>query len=193
MNINELYKTLEKSDVSLIGYTFKTEIIKDEFISTLPHVSVGRINSSFSIKQYIRDYKINKILDNNSSYEDFKWIVIDINDIEPDKTLNRINGLSDIVERLRYELFDQNLRFKLLITSPMYKSNEKLDINNFSGGNRPLYMADFAFVFMENNLLSSKKTINIIKNRFGYSKETKVDISNLKNYNYICNKELIIS
>lgn len=191
MNVSELYKTLEKSDFSLIGYTFKTEIIKDEFISTLPHVSVGRINSSFSIKQYIRDYKINKILDNNSSYEEFKWIVIDTNDIEPDKTLNRINSLSDILERLRYELFDQNLRFKLLITSPMYKLNDKLHINNFSGGNRPLYMVDFAFVVMEKNLLSSKKTINIIKNRFGYSKETKVDISNLKNYNYICNKELI--
>lgn len=190
MNVGELYKTLEKSDVSLIGYTFKSERIKDEFISTLPHVSVGRINSSFSIKQYIRDYKINKILDNNSSYEDFKWIVIDTNDIEVYKSHNT-NTISEIIRRLRYETFNQKLKVKLLITSPMYKTSEKLDIKNFTGGNGPLYMADFAFVVMEKNLLSSKKTIDIIKNRFEYSKETKVDISNLKNYNYICNKELI--
>lgn len=190
MNVSELYKTLEKSDVSLIGYTFKSERIKDEFISTLPHVSVGRINSSFSIKQYIRDYKINKILDNNSSYEDFKWIVIDTNDIEVYKSHNT-NTISEIIRRLRYETFNQKLKVKLLITSPMYKTSEKLDIKNFTGGNGPLYMADFSFFVMEKNLLSSKKTIDIIKNRFGYSKETKVDISNLKNYNYICNKELI--
>lgn len=217
MNVDYLYKTLEKSDVSLIGYTFKTERIKDEFISKLPHINVGRINSSFSIRQYIRDYKINQILDNSSSYSDFNWIVIDINDIEVDKSysdnlkaLNRANSISKMIERLKSELFefqinykkdefgldfddfkshiqeDERLKFKLLITSPMYKSSEKLDLNNFSGGSKPLYMADFAFV-----ILDKPRMVNIIKNRFDYLKETKIDISNIENYNYICNKELV--
>ena len=47
-NINDIYRTLEQSDVSLIGYTSKSERIKDEFISKLPHINVGEINSSFS-------------------------------------------------------------------------------------------------------------------------------------------------
>lgn len=219
-DINDIYRTLEQSDVSLIGYTFKSERIKDEFISKLPHINVGEINSSFSIRQFIRDYKIAKILDDSSSYKEFNWIVVDINDIEVDKsynsnlnTLNRASSISKIIERLRSELFEfqiekedelgldfddfeshvqkeQKLRFKLLITSPMYKSNEKLDINNFTGGSRPLYMADFAFVILDQKFLSSKKEVDIVKNRFGYSEETKVDISNIENYNYICNKEL---
>ena len=223
-DINDIYRPLEQSDVSLIGYTFKSERIKDEFISKLPHINVGEINSSFSIRQFIRDYKISQILDDSYSYKEFNWIVVDINDIEVDKSynsnlntlnraINRASSISKIIERLRSELFEfqiekedelgldfddfeshvqkeQKLRFKLLITSPMYKSNEKLDINNFTGGSRPLYMADFAFVILDQNFFSSKKEVNIVKNRFGYSEENKVDISNIENYNYICNKEL---
>lgn len=90
-DINDIYRTLEKSDVSLIGYTFKSERIKDEFISKLPHINVGEINSSFSIRQFIRDYKISQILDDSSSYKEFNWIVVDINDIEVDKSLLRRN------------------------------------------------------------------------------------------------------
>lgn len=224
MNIDYLYQTLEQSDVSLIGYTFNSERIKDEFISKLPHINVGRINSSFSIRQFIRDYKIGQILDDSYSYSDFNWIVIDINDIEIDKsynsyflnTLNRTSSISKIIERLRYELFEfqiekedelgldfddfeshvqkeQKLRFKLLITSPMYNSNKKL---NFKGGIKPLYiyMADFAFSILDplRPLLGdSKKVASIIKNRFGYSEKNEIDISGIENYNYICNKELI--
>lgn len=222
-NINDIYRTLEQSDVSLIGYTSKSERIKDEFISKLPHINVGEINSSFSIRQFIRDYKIGQILDDSSSYKEFNWIVVDINDIEVDKSYNSdLNTFNRIIERLRSELFEfkiekedelgldfddfeshvqkeQKLRFKLLIASPMYSSNEKLDINNFKGGSRPLYMAklrycrifDFAFVILDQKFLSGKKEVNIIKNRFGYSEKNEIDISGIENYNYICNKELV--
>lgn len=202
-NINDIYRTLEQSDVSLIGYTSKSERIKDEFISKLPHINVGEINSSFSIRQFVRDYKIGQILDDSSSYKEFNWIVVDINDIEVDNS--DLNTFNRIIERLRSELFEFQIekedelgldfddfeRFKLLITSPMYRSNEKLDINNFKGGSRPLYMADFAFVILDQKFLSGKKEVNIIKNRFGYSEKNEIDISGIENYNYICNKELV--
>ena len=139
-NINDIYRTLEQSDVSLIGYTSKSERIKDEFISKLPHINVGEINSSFSIRQFVRDYKIGQILDDSSSYKEFNWIVVDINDIEVDNS--DLNTFNRIIERLRSELFEFQIekedelgldfddfeRFKLLITSPMYRSNEKLDM-----------------------------------------------------------------
>lgn len=209
MNIDYLYKVLEKSDVSLIGYSFKVEKIKDEFISKLPHINVGRINSSFSIRQYIRDYKISQVLDLNSSYKEFNWLVIDINDIEVSSDFSRHDVIYNFLDRLRSELFEfhiekeddlgldfddvsshlqkeDRIKFKLLITSPMYRSSKDFDINNFRGGNKPLYMSDFAFVIKEPSLFLSSSSIIIVKNRHDYLENNEINISELKNYHYLC-------
>jgi hypothetical protein len=193
MNIDYLYKTLEKSDVSLIGYSFKVEKIKDEFISKLPHINVGGINSSFSIKKFIRDYKISQVLDLDSSYKDFNWLVIDINDIGFSPNFSRYNFISDFLNRLRSELFElqatkghlpkeDRIKLKLLITSPMYKSSEISPKDfNFSGA---LYISDFAFVIKEPSLSLSSSSIVIVKDRNGYLESNEISISELKNYHY---------
>lgn len=194
-NIEYIYQQLEKSDVSLIGYTFKSERIKYEFISKLPHVNVdllqpqrGEINSSFSIRQYLRDHKINQVLDDQTySNKEFNWIVIDTNSILLDKLEpTRANRIYEFVSKLRSEALEFQDKLRILITSPMYKSNKKLDINNFRGGSRPLYLADFAFV-----ILDKDKKVNIIKNRYDHLKEYELDISGLEKYDYICEKELL--
>ncbi len=48
-SIEYLYDLVDKSDVSVLGYTYKSERIKDEFISRLPHLKIGEVDTSFSL------------------------------------------------------------------------------------------------------------------------------------------------
>ena len=48
--IDELFDLVKQSDMTLIGYTFQDERIKDELISNLNYIDVGKIDSSFSLR-----------------------------------------------------------------------------------------------------------------------------------------------
>jgi hypothetical protein len=64
--LNDLFDLVKQSDVTLIGYTFRDERIKDELISNFNYIDVGQIDSSFSLKSFLRDLKLNSILENDS-------------------------------------------------------------------------------------------------------------------------------
>lgn len=150
---------IEKSDITLIGYTFKVEKIKDEFISKLPCIKLGKINSSFSIKSYLRDIKLNQILD-GVGY--FKYLVIDVSDIittgSVDILIEKTKVIKNIIDTIKIDMYKSypksddlgyddpdshtpiefEIPYKLIIASPLYKSILSLDssdlINNFMGG-----------------------------------------------------------
>ena len=63
LSYKDLLNLIKESDFTLVGYTFKSERIKDEFISNFSYIEIEEIDSSFSFKQFIRDYKI-KIIKN---------------------------------------------------------------------------------------------------------------------------------
>ena len=81
MEIDYLFDLLKQSDISLLGYTFKQERLKDEIISKLPHVVIPEIDSSFSFKSFLRDLKIDSILETGYSVRNPEYIVLDLNDI----------------------------------------------------------------------------------------------------------------
>jgi hypothetical protein len=58
-----LFELIRKSDVTTIGYTFQNERIKDELISNFNYIDVGQINSSFSLRSFLRDLKLKSILE----------------------------------------------------------------------------------------------------------------------------------
>ena len=62
-DISYFFNILEKSDISLLGYTFKNERIKDEIISKIPHVEIKEIDSSFSFRSYLRNEKLNHLFE----------------------------------------------------------------------------------------------------------------------------------
>lgn len=141
-DINYIYELISKSNVTLIGYTYKVERIKDEFISKLPCFKLGEISSSFSFKSYMRDIKLNQILE-DVNY--FKYIVLDIGDIKVDKDpIYRVKMIKKIVSNIREDMYkiytDDDLDkkfeppYRLIITTTMYKSPTEYDINNFTGG-----------------------------------------------------------
>ncbi len=192
-DINYLYDLLEKSDVSLLGYRFKQERIKDEIISKLPHMVVPEIDSSFSFKSFLRDLKLKSILETEESVETPEYLILDLNNIrfKNDVLGSRQIQIGNIFNNIRQDLYSnfsggypQTPTYKLLMLTPLYSSGKNVDdssITNFSGGSRPIYMSDITIVMQE-------KSMKVIKNRFG---EDDIDISydKLKDYNYICNYE----
>ena len=196
-NIEYFFELIQKSDISLLGYRFKQERLKDEIISKLPHLVVPEIDSSFSFKSFLRDLKLQSILETGYSVNNPEYLVLDLNNISIDsfkwKDLGgRQNQIGNIINKIRQDLYSnfssgypQIPPYKLLILTSLYSSGMKnvddANITNFTGGNKPIYVSDVAIVMEE-------ESMKVIKNRFD---DNNIDISynKLKDYNYICNYE----
>jgi len=197
--IEYFFELIQKSNVSLLGYRFKQERLKDEFISKLPHLVVPEINSSFSFKSFLRDLKLQSILETGETVNNPEYLVLDLNNISIDnfkwKDLGgRQNQIGNILNKIREDMYSnysgvypQTPPYKLLILTSLYSSGLKnvddVNITNFSGGSQPIYMSDVAIVMQE-------ESMKVIKNRFGENgDDILVSFDKLKDYNYICNYE----
>lgn len=192
-DISYIFDLLKKSDVSLLGYRFKQERIKDEIISKLPHLVVPEIDSSFSFKSFLRDLKLESILENGESVKRPEYLVLDLNDIrfKSDDLGSRQKQIGNIIQNIRQDLYSnfsigypQTPPYKLLILTSLYSSGKNIDdnsITNFSGGSQPIYMSDVVIVMGE-------ESMKVIKNRFDHN-DIDVSYNKLKDYNYICNYE----
>jgi hypothetical protein len=189
-NIEYFFELIQKSDISLLGYRFKQERLKDEIISKLPHLVVPEIDSSFSFKSFLRDLKLQSILETGDSVNNPEYLVLDLNNISIDsfkwKDLGgRQNQIANILNKIREDMFHpETIHYKLLILTSLYSSGKNVDdasITNFKGGSKPIYVSDVAIVMEE-------ESMKVIKNRFD---DNNIDISynKLKDYNYICNYE----
>jgi hypothetical protein len=192
-NIEYFFELIQKSDISLLGYRFKQERIKDEIISKLPHLVVPEIDSSFSFKSFLRDLKLQSILETGNAVNNPEYLVLDLNDIRfnSDDLGGRQNQIGNIIDKIREDLYSnysgvypQTPPYKLLILTSLYSSGKNFDdasITNFKGGSKPIYVSDVAIVMEE-------ESMKVIKNRFD---DNNIDISynKLKDYNYICNYE----
>ena len=180
-----------------MGYRFKQERLKDEIISKLPHLVVPEINSSFSFKSFLRDLKLQSILETGYSVNNPEYLVLDLNNISIDsfkwKDLGgRQNQIGNIINKIRQDLYSnfssgypQTPPYKLLMLTSLYSSGMKnvddANITNFSGGSQPIYMSDVTIVMQD-------ESMKIIKNRFDHN-DIDVSYDKLKDYNYICNYE----
>jgi len=192
-NIEYFFELIQKSDISLLGYRFKQERLKDEIISKLPHLVVPEIDSSFSFKSFLRDLKIKSILEMGDTVNNPEYLVLDLNEIrfKSDYLGDRQNQIGNIINKIREDLYSnysdvypQKPPYKLLILTSLYSSGKNVDdasITNFKGGSKPIYVSDVVIVMEE-------ESMKVIKNRFD---DNNIDISynKLKDYNYICNYE----
>jgi|688.fasta_scaffold12615_11 hypothetical protein len=192
-NIEYFFELIQKSDISLLGYRFKQERLKDEIISKLPHLVVPEIDSSFSFKSFLRDLKLQSILETGNTVNNPEYLVLDLNEIifKSDDLGGRQNQIGNIINKIREDLYSnysdvypQTPPYKLLMLTSLYSSVKNVDdasITNFKGGSKPIYVSDVAIVMEE-------ESMKVIKNRFD---DNNIDISynKLKDYNYICNYE----
>lgn len=157
MDTETLYEMINQSDLTLIGYTYKDERIKDALLSQIKPIQVGKVKASFSIRQHIRDIKIDEVLSTSPFYNG-KLIHIDLNDIEFDGgenySLKRARSLRSFILELREQCI--NIGYKALYQT---MSNDT-KIHNFMGGSSPMYASDLIIKFESGDL-------KIIKNRYG--------------------------
>ena len=188
-DIDYLFDLLKKSDFSLLGYRFKQERLKDEIISKLPHRVVPEIDSSFSFKSFLRDLRLESILETGESVDIPEYLVLDLNEIrfKSDGLGSRQNQIGTILYKIREDLYSvpEKPPYKLLMLTSLYSSGMKnvddVNITNFSGGSQPIYMSDVTIVMQD-------ESMKIIKNRFDRN-DIDVSYHKLKDYNYICNYE----
>jgi hypothetical protein len=194
-NIEYFFELIQKSDISLLGYRFKQERLKDEIISKLPHLVVPEIDSSFSFKSFLRDLKLQSILETGNTVNNPEYLVLDLNDIRfnSDDLGGRQNQIGNIIGKIREDLYSnysgvypQTPPYKLLILTSLYSSGKSVDdasITNFKGGSKPIYASDVAIIMQD-------ESMKVIKNRFGENgDDILVSFDKLKDYNYICNYE----
>ena len=186
-NIEYFFELIQKSDISLLGYRFKQERLKDEIISKLPHLVVPEINSSFSFKSFLRDLKLQSILETGDTVNNPEYLVLDLNNIrfKSGDLGGRQIQIGNILNKMREDMYSgPELPYKLLILTSLYSSGKNSDdnsITNFSGGSQPIYMSDVVIIIQD-------ESMKVLKNRFD---DNNIDISynKLKDYNYICNYE----
>jgi hypothetical protein len=192
-DISYFFNILEKSDISLLGYSFKNERVKDEIISKIPHVEIEEIDSSFSFKTYLRDEKLKYLFDGpgKSDSKVPKWFVLDINNICPGRSQDLDFGMKpklirSILEGIRSdmysEIYPQKPFYRLLITCPLQRTSSDFDIHSFSSGSTPLYISDFVCAIADNS-----NCLQVMKNR--HDNDKKISLGGLKDYTYICNYE----
>ena len=179
--LNYLFNQIEKSKITLIGYSSNGEAYKDEFISKLPVYKLSNfdIDPFSSIKSFIRDQKIDFVLNvGDLTFDKNAYILIDINDIKKDEV-----GILSIGRKIKNILTSAlQSDLNILITSPTYIG--AFDNINFSGGHAPLYMSSLA--------ISIDEKVTIVKNRNDMEGEFDIKLMDLENYTYICNYETSI-
>ena len=188
-DINYFFNILEKSDISLLGYSFKNERVKDEIISKIPHVEIKEIDSSFSFKNYLRDEKL-KYLFEGSDMSDIKvpkWFVLDINNITSKLLIKKVKLIKEVLNNIRRYMYSDTYGiedpfYKLLITCTLQKTTSDFGIHSFIGGNTPIYISDFVCAINDNN------NLNVLKNRHD-DNDKKISLGGLKDYTYIYNYE----
>ena len=186
--INKIFEYLKESNLTMIGYKYQDERIKDELISKLPHIEIFEFDSSFSVmsalKRTIREKKIDSVLD-GEYFSNTNFLVVDLGNFNMSKsedTFGRSRHISEFIGQMRKEVMET--KYSLIILSPVNStmgSTLGKSIPSFSGGDRSIYMADMAYVI-------EGKTVKIIKNRFDGDNIT-ISLDNLKDYKYICSYE----
>lgn len=168
-DIKDLFDLVKQSEMTLIGYTFKNERIKDELISNFNYIEIEKIDSSFNFKSFIRDIKLGSLFKDSKNSE---YILIDINNIKYDSVdiRDRHRQIRTALIKIKEEIYPEFSssypsipKYKIIVTSPLYKSSinsESGDINNFIEGSQQFYMCELAII------VDSDK-IKVIKNRYG--------------------------
>lgn len=153
----ELFNLIDQSKLTLIGYTFHDERIKNELISNFNYVEIEEINSSsFNIKSFLRNLKLDQILNGQKVFD---YILLDLINIRTPLDHNpfwsKPHFIRQVLETLR-----ENTKYKIIISSPLNRDMKGDDMTSFVGGSGPVYISDLVVTLKGN-------TARVTKNRFG--------------------------
>lgn len=161
---NSLVNLINKSKITTIGYSIKDELIKDELISNFNCIEIREISSSFSFKSFLRNQKLNHILD-DIDYS--KYILLDIDKIEPPydggpQKWDKLSFINTLLKNLKLSILDTD--YKIILTSTLYESGTKngKNIQSLSSGDYPTFVSNLVLVI-------EKYIAKVIKSREVFS------------------------
>jgi hypothetical protein len=160
-NVDDLIALVNKSPITFIASPHG-EKWSDEFLLNFNYLKIDNLNSSFCFKEFVRNVKIENLLENRSQPNFF---LIDIDDIpfDGESLGDQWRQITLILTKLEdgiYESgknFPNNPEFRILITCSTYDSIR--EDNHYVSGNKALYMSDLAIVFHQH-------VAKVVKSRF---------------------------
>jgi len=172
---NSLVNLINKSKITTIGYNFKDELIKDELISNFNCIEIKEINSSFSFKSFLRNQKLNHILD-DIDYS--KYILLDIDKIEPPydggpQKWDKLSFINNFLKNLRSSILDTD--YKIILTF-LYKSGTLKNgkyIQSLSSGDYPTIVSDLVLA-IENDIAKVIKSREVFSDDYYYIYEKQI-------------------
>jgi hypothetical protein len=218
-DLDYLFNLLEKSSITVIGYSSDNKYIKETILSKLDVYKIGRINAdNFNSKQILRDAKLSSLF---GEINTTRYYHLDVSEIiiSKDNSISLSEIASKIIQDIRSEIWNMYNKysineeselgldfddfenheqcemippFRLIVTSPTYKSLDSVREYSIRGGDRIIYSADLFMLIkdktLKDKLFNKDVSLKIIKNRFNYG-DNDINLKDLNNYNYICNYE----
>jgi len=179
MQIEDLFGWMDLSRFTVIGYDFRSEMIKDELMSKLPSLKLEIVDSSFSLRSEIvretRERKADFLLD-GKEYEIPRFAVIDM-------TAFRLN-MDNYAQMSR---FSERIRQEATEISSTGDGSDSISI----GPNQLMYVADLAIsITGDKEYRTRSSRIKVLKNRYSHhDQKMNVSLEEAKDFKYISTHE----
>src|ERR1035437_4856173 len=120
LKMSSIEDSILKSNLTCIGYTpGKSESMVDLFLSKFKPYKISNITLPLSILPYMRDIKLESILDGSNKFNPF--ILFDIHDIDtPPDAISR----SRVIKRMCLRSDSFKFGYKSVVISSLYRTTE---------------------------------------------------------------------
>jgi len=190
MQIEDLFGWMDLSRFTVIGYDFKSEMIKDELMSKLPSLKLEIVDSSFSLRSEIvretRERKADFLLD-GKEYEIPRFAVIDMTAFR--LNMDNYAQMSRFAERIRQEATEMDM--PAIVIKPVNSSPGDGSDSISIGPNQLMYVADLAIsITGDKEYRTRSSRIKVLKNRYSHhDQKMNVSLEEAKDFKYISTHE----
>jgi hypothetical protein len=151
--MEEIYEFISKSNITTLGYSYSYERKKDDFLSNIPHYKIENYNPYEKLTSYIRDQKINSILNETNDPSKHKTIVLDLGNLFIKGGDRKFIVVRRMVEYLRNFSIENGIN--IIITVPTYT---RITDDSIGVDSSLMYAADF--------VLTISGKLKVLKNRY---------------------------
>ena len=190
MQIEDLFGWMDLSRFTVIGYDFRSEMIKDELMSKLPSLKLEIVDSSFSLRAEIvretRERKADFLLE-GKEYDIPRFVVIDMTAFR--LNMDNYAQMSRFSERIRQEATEMDM--PAIVIKPVNSSpDDGSDIISI-GPNQLMYVADLAISITGDKEYRTRcSRIKVLKNRYSHhDQKMNVSLEEAKDFKYISTHE----
>ena len=190
MQIEDLFEWIGQSRFTVVGYDFRSEMIKDELMSKLPSLKLEIVDSSFSLRaeivREIRERKSDFLLE-GKEYAIPRFAVIDMTAFR--LNMDNYAKMSRFAEKIRQEATEMDM--PAIVIKPVNSSPGDGSDSISIGPNQLMYVADLAIsITGDREYRTRSSRIKVLKNRYSHhDQKMNVSLEEAKDFKYISTHE----